>query len=59
MGRGLEEGASGQAHFFQIFIPQKARMQTARQNPSPKAARLPMVSGLSGEERDKWAHSAL
>lgn len=40
------------AHFFWSFIPQIVRIQTARQNPSPKATRLPMVSGLSGEERD-------
>lgn len=47
-GRG---GGSDGAHFFWNFIPQMARMQTVRQNPSPKATRLPMVSGLSGEER--------
>lgn len=46
-----KEGAVDRAHFFWIFIPQMARMQIARQNPSPKATRLPMVSGLSGEER--------
>lgn len=53
VGRGQEEEGqqTDRAHFFWIFIPQMARMQIVRQKPSPKATRLPMVSGLSGEER--------
>lgn len=53
-GGGARQREEGQrtAHFFWSFIPQIVRIQTARQNPSPKATRLPMVSGLSGEERD-------
>lgn len=50
-GRKRRGQAADGAHFFWIFIPQMVRMQTAKQNPSPKATRLPMVSGLSGEKR--------